>query len=242
MEWWDYVIKWRASSNGEFAPPGNKLFPVRDEDGGRALASASKPTPAALGFRVKSGWAMAVLLAEPASEPKLVRCQAILLSDPKIPRSKQPHHAALDRPGKEGKALAEKLCHVVAGAAKQSVQQLLERAAADGYGVVGAGLVVGSLADPATLHNEHIRAHGLEGQLFRTVLEDALGEQGIPYKVLLEKTAYMTASSALRKAPADAKRVIACLGMLHEGSWRAEEKLAALAAWTSLCACNKNAR
>jgi hypothetical protein len=206
---------------------------VRDEDGGRAVAKTSKPTPAALGFRVKSGWAMAVLLAGPSNAPKLVRCQAVLLSDPRIPQSKQPHHAALDL-GNEGKAIAEKLCRVVTGAAKQSVQELLEQAVADGYGVVGAGLVVGSLVDPATLHNEHIRAHGLEGQLFRTALEDALRERGLASTVLLEKNAYATASPTLRKSAPEAKKIIAGLGESHEGSWRAEEKLAALAAWMAL--------
>jgi hypothetical protein len=207
---------------------------VRDEDGGRALAKTSKPTSAALGFRVKSGWAMAVLLAGPSNAPKLVRCQAVLLSDPKIPQSKQPHHAALNLPEKEGKEVAEKLCRVVAGAAKQSVQQLLEQAVADGYSLLGAGLVVGSLVDPATLHNEHIRAHGLEGQLFRTALEEALREHGLPSRVLLEKNAYTTASPALRKSAPEAKKIIAGLGESHNGAWRAEEKLAALAAWIAL--------
>jgi hypothetical protein len=203
------------------------------------LVKTGKPNPAALGFRVKSGWAMAVLLAGPSNAPNLVRCQAVLLSDPKIPQSKQPHHAALDLPEKEGKATAEKLCRVVTGAAKQSVQELLEQAAADGYGVVGAGLVVGSLVDPATLHNEHIRAHGLEGQLFRTALGDALREQRLPSRVLLEKNAYITASPTLRKSAPEAKKIIAGLGESHEGSWRAEEKLAALAAWMALCAGSK---
>lgn len=206
------------------------------------MARDIKPVPAALGFRVKSGWAMAVLLARPASEPKLVRCQAILLSDPKIPQSKQPYHAALELPEKEGKALSKKLGKIVADAAKKSVSELVNQGIAEGYSVNGAGLVVGSLVDPATLHNEHIRAHGLEGQLFRTALEAALGEQGIPCKVLLEKTAYMTASSALRKSPAEAKREIVCLGESQEGSWRAEEKLAALAAWMALCVGKKKAR
>jgi hypothetical protein len=200
------------------------------------LARPCKPTPGALGFRVKSGWAMAVLLTGPSSAPKLVRCQTVLLSDPNIPESKQPHHAALDRPGKEGKTLAEKLCRVVTSAAKQSVQQLLDQAVADGYGVMGAGLVVGSLVDPATLHNEHIRAHGLEGQLFRTALEDALRERGLASRVLLEKNAYVMASPTLRKSAPEAKKIIAGLGESHEGSWRAEEKLAALAAWMALTA------
>jgi hypothetical protein len=205
------------------------------------LEAIPKAIPAALGFRVKSGWAMAVLLAGPWNAPKLVSCQAVLLSDPKIPQSKQPCHAALVLPEKKGKALRKKLEGIVAGAAKKSVHELLKQASAEGYGVFGAVLVVGSLVDPATLHNEHIRAHGLEGQLFRTTLEDALGEQGIPSKVLLEKTAYGTASSALGKSPTDTKRMIAGLGELQEGSWRAEEKLATLAAWMALAAGDKKA-
>jgi len=182
---------------------------------------------------------MAVLLAGPASAPKLVRCQAILLSDPKIPQSKQPYHAALELPEKEGKALTRKLRSVVAAAAKRSVKEILRQGTAEGYDVGRAWLVVGSLVDPATLHNEHIRAHGLEGQLFRTVLEDALREQGITCNVLLEKNAYLTAASALRKAASEAKRTIASLGESHEGSWRAEEKLAALAAWMALATSSK---
>jgi hypothetical protein len=198
------------------------------------LERIPKPIPAALGFRVKSGWAMAVLLVGPRNAPKLVKCQAVLLSDPRIPQSKQPCHAALELPGKEGKTLRKKLGRIVAGAAKKSVHELLRQASNEGHAVVGAGLVVGSLVDPRTLHNEHIRAHGLEGQLFRTVLRDALCAQEIPCQMLLEKTAYITASAALSKSPTDTKRIVAGLGELHEGSWRAEEKLAALAAWMAL--------
>ena len=194
----------------------------------------TKPIPAGLGFRVKSGWAMSVLLAGPSAAPKLIQCRAVLLSDPKIPQSKQPYHAALELPEQEAKAVARKLTKVVKDAAKKSVRELLKQASELKYDVRGAGLVVGSLVDPATLHNEHIRAHGLEGQLFRTALERAFGAQKISCTVLLEKSAYTTASLALRKSPAEAKRAIASLGDAQEGSWRAEEKLAALAAWMAL--------
>lgn len=190
--------------------------------------------PAALGFRVKSGWAMAVMLAGPSNAPKLAACQTVLLSDPKIPQSKQPYHAGLDLPGEEGKAIAKELGRVVVGATKKSVMELLKQANANGYRVAGAGLVVGSLVDPATLHNEHIRAHGLEGQLFRTALEDALREQNLRYKVFVEKDALSTASALLQVSAAKAKSVIASLGDSQEGAWRAEEKLAALAAWVAL--------
>jgi hypothetical protein len=198
------------------------------------LLKSGKPIPAALGFRVKSGWAMAVLLAGSSNAPKLVRCQGILLSDPGIPQSKQPYHAALDLAEREGKTLTQKLRNVVASAAKKSVHELLKQATTESYGVAGAGLVVGSMVDPATLHNEHIRAHGLEGKLFRSVLEDAFRAQKIPCESFLEKDAYRTAALVLKTPASQITRGIAALGSAHDGSWRSEEKLAALAAWVVL--------
>jgi hypothetical protein len=194
----------------------------------------TKPIPAGVGFRVKSGWAMAALVAGSGDKPQLVICRSVLLSDPKIPQSKQPHHAALELPEKEGTEVTQKLRSVVRDAAKKSVEEFLKEAADARYDVRGAALVVGSLVDPATLHNEHIRAHGLEGQLFRTVMEDALKAQKIPCSAFLEKGVYDVAAPILRKTEAEAKRTIAALGESHEGSWRAEEKLAALAAWAAL--------
>ena len=202
------------------------------------MAREVEPVPSALGFRVKSGWAMAALLAGSASEPLLVMCKPALLSDPQVPQSKQPHHAELRNPGKEGKTATQKLRSVVRAAARKSVKELLQEAQAARYEVRRAALVVGSMVDPATLHNEHIRAHGLEGQLFRTVLEDALATQKISCSLFLEKTAYDAAAPVLRKTAAQIKRAITKLGESHEGSWRAEEKLAALAAWVAL-ASNK---
>jgi hypothetical protein len=198
------------------------------------LGRDAKAMPAALGFRVKSGWAMAALLCGPISSPRLLSCRPVLLSDPKEPDSKQPYHAALELSDQEAPVLVRKLRKIVADAAKRSVAELLQQSAIGGCDVRAAALVVGSLVDPASLHNEHIRAHALEGQLFRTVLEDAFRANDIPCAVLLEKTAYATAAAALGKTPPEAKRIAAAFGDSHQGSWRAEEKLAALAAWMSL--------
>jgi hypothetical protein len=194
----------------------------------------TKATPAALGFRVKSGWAMAVLLAYADNSPTLIQCAPALLSDPQVPATKQPYHAALELPTKEAKAMIQKLAKLVSTAAKRSVKELLDEAEEAGYEVQGAAVVVGSLVDPASLHNEHIRAHGLEGQLFRTVLADAFEARGIRCSVFLEKEAYARASEKLGITEEAARRTVARIGELHEGSWRAEEKMAALAAWIAL--------
>lgn len=168
------------------------------------------------------------------NSPTLVRCAPALLSDPQVPATKQPYHAALELPPKEAKATAQKLVKLVSAAAQHSVKELLEEAAEAGYDVQGAGIVVGSLADPASLRNEHIRAHGLEGQLFRTVLEDAFESRGIRCSVFVEKEAYARASEKLGCTEEAARRAVARIGESHEGSWRAEEKMAALAAWVAL--------
>jgi hypothetical protein len=198
------------------------------------MARETKPIPAALGFRVKSGWAMAVLLAGNADDLRIVKCEPILLSDAKVPQTKQPYHAALELPETEGRAVARRLCKIVAQAARESVKALLKEAAAAGYRVSGAGLIVGSLVDPMTLNNDHMRAHGLEGELFRTVVEEALASENIPYAVLVEKEAYRGAGMLLDRSPEETRSVIANLGKSREGSWRAEEKLAALGAWAML--------
>ena len=187
-------------------------------------------TPAALGFRVKSGWAQAVLLAGPANSPRLVTCRVALLSDPAEPNSKQPYHLALELPEKEVTASVRKLRKLISCAAKNSVAALIKCADTAGFAVCGAALVVGSMVDPASLHNDHIRAHALEGQLFRNVLEEAFLEREIPCRVLLEKTAYSAAAKELGKTKPQLISLAAKLGDSHDGSWRAEEKLAALAA------------
>lgn len=203
------------------------------------MAKAVQQKLAALGFRVKSGWAMAVLLAGPSQSPNLVKCGPIQLSDPNIPRSRQPYHAALPHAIEKRDAITRELTGVVREAAEKSVKELLEESAEAGYEVRRATLVVGSLVDPATLHNDHMKAHGFEGQLFRTVLEEAFRARGISCGVLLEKGAYEAAAQALGLTAAKAKNSIAKWGESHEGSWRAEEKLAALGAWMALCARGK---
>src|SRR2546422_9706321 len=58
----------------------------------------------ALGCRVKSGWATAVLVEGPARAPRVIDRRAIELSDAQGPTSRQPYHAVRDaRPGQAAK-------------------------------------------------------------------------------------------------------------------------------------------
>jgi hypothetical protein len=56
-----------------------------------------KTRRAALGFRVKSGWAASVLLAGSVRAPELCDSRIIELSDPHDPTTRQPYHAAMGK-------------------------------------------------------------------------------------------------------------------------------------------------
>jgi len=116
----------------------------------------------------------------------------------------------------------------------RSVDALLEDERLAGMRCRGAGLVVGSVIDPARVGNLHIRAHASEGQLFRTILADALNAHGIACDVIVDKTLAKFAAHGLRRTDAAIARAVAALGKTYGGTWRAEEKAACTAAWLAL--------
>jgi len=191
-------------------------------------------TQAAVGFRVKSGWATAVLLAGPARAPHVVDRRVIALSDPAVPTSRQPYHAVMGAARANRAKIERRLRSVVAKITRQSVRQLLQEYRKTGHPVRRVALVVGSNIDPARIANDHIRAHALEGRLFRTVLEQACRSLGLKSSVLIERNAYPAGATVFRRSEARLKHAVTELGRAIEGPWRADEKTAALAAWMTL--------
>jgi hypothetical protein len=123
---------------------------------------------------------------------------------------------------------------IVERVTRRSLAALLREYRRGGRAVRGLALVVGSIIDPATIGNDHIRAHALEGQLFRTALERAARARGVPCATLVERTLYETAAARLKRSPGELKRTVTALGDGVAGSWRADEKAATLAAWLVL--------
>ena len=193
-----------------------------------------KPRPAALGFRVKSGWAAAVLLTGTASSPKLCDVRRLDLSEPRLPETRQPYHAAMGKLETDTTKINRRESFV-RSVAQQSIATLLADYRAKGYAISRAGLVVGSQIDPDSIANAHIRAHAFEGQLFRSVLEEVLQTCGIRTGIVIERNAYAQAAAKLKESNENVRRMIQNFGRAVQGPWRAEQKLAALAAWVALC-------
>jgi len=188
---------------------------------------------AALGFRVKSGWAAAVLLTDSAHLPQLCDVQRIDLSDPRLPETRQPYHAAMGRLETDTRKINRRV-DVVRRIAEKSIAKLLAGYRQQNFTIKRAALVVGSQIDQHSVTNPHIRAHALAGQLFRSVLQASLHTHRILSDVLIERDAYDQATAELKQSNENVRRVIQNFGRDTKAPWRAEQKLAAVAAWVAL--------
>jgi hypothetical protein len=211
-------------------------------EGGSICLAASRPGDSrkrdmkdlSIGFRVKSGWAAAVLLTASDREPRVVERRRVQLADPAVPDSAQPYHLALELPKAAGAKVIARLIKSTRSFAGHAISDLVKDCERQGYLVRAAGLVVGSDADPQKIKNDHIRAHAEEGRLFRVVIEEPLRQIALEPMVTPEKYLYETASKILGVEEARLKLELKSLGRTVSGSWRAEDKSATLAAWIAL--------
>ena len=175
-----------------------------------------------------------MLVEGPARSPRAIDRRTIELSDARVPTSRQPYHAVRDaRPGQAAK-LERRLRGLVERVTKRSLGALLKEYRRQGRPVRRVALVVGSLIDPARIGNDHIRAHALEGQLFRTALERAARAARLPCTTRVERSLYDTAATRLKRSREALRRAVTDLGDALGGPWRADEKAATLAAWLAL--------
>jgi hypothetical protein len=193
-----------------------------------------KPPSAAIGFRVKTGRAIAVIVAGPVEAPRVLDRRTVQLWDAAVPETQEPYHAALDLPEKEAARVIDRVTRAVQRTADQRLRELAEVLRGGGHRLTGVGLVVGSDIDPAKLGNLHVRAHALEGRLFRRVLEKAAGEMDVPWLTLVERELYDKSAAALGQPAATLRRIAAELGRPLGSPWGAEEKTASTAALVAL--------
>ena len=188
---------------------------------------------AALGLTVKSGWASAVLLTRAGGSLRVADSRIVLLSDPAVPDARQPYHAGFGTARAAGAGLSHLLASVKRFGRK-SLSDLLRQYADAGHQIRGAGIVVGSLADPRTIGNDHIRIHALEGQLFRTVVTTSLARRRVACSIWRDRDLPGLAGERLRKSEHAVRAALVELKPADPGPWRAEQKAAALAAWMVL--------
>lgn len=192
----------------------------------------SVAVPCAVGVRVKSGWAAVVLLAGPKSAPRVLDSRIIELSDPDVADSRQPYHAGFGT-AQSDLAKVARLVRGIERFSRASLAAVIAEYRKRGR-LRGAGVVVPSLTDPATIASPHMRAHANEGQLFRTVVLDGVRRSRLPARFILERDVFEHLGRALRRSSVRLKAAVTALGDGVVGPWRAEQKVATAAAWLVL--------
>lgn len=187
----------------------------------------------AVGVRVKSGWAATVVLGGPPGSPQVLDSFTLNLSDAAVPATRQPYHAGMGV-AQTNTARLGQLIKLVERCARRSVAQLVRTCRANGRRIRGVGIVVGSDIDPQRIANPHIRAHASEGRLFRTVIERAAKRHALRTVTTVERDMMPLAAIALGQSEGALRRAVTELGGPASGPWRAEQKMAALAAWMIL--------
>jgi hypothetical protein len=188
----------------------------------------------AIGLRVKTGRATAVVMTGPASAPRVLSRKSLQLWDPAVPESHQPWHAEFELPAEESALIVPKALEAVERVALSALRELVGEVQTGQGAKLGISLVAGSATDPESIRNPHMRAHAREGQLFPHALAAAARTMRIPAVMMVESEVFATAAAKLGKSPGAIKIAVAEMGRAVGKPWSAEEKCAAAAAWITL--------
>jgi hypothetical protein len=193
---------------------------------------------AAVGFRVHSGWAAAVVLCGPVDAPVVVDRRKIQLVKIYSYAYRQPYHTAERMPRQDGIKFIRGVQSEAKRLATASLRLLQAELAEGGFKIVRSALLLASgraLPELEKILASHALIHSADGELFRDSLRAACGTCEVPVEGIREKELLAPASSkALGVQHATLKRRIAALGKALGPPWSQDEKFAALAAWLTL--------
>ena len=126
---------------------------------------------ASIGFRLHSGWAVAVTVAGSIASPSVVDRRRMQLVKDFTYKFRQPYHTAAQMPRKEAAEFIKKVETEARDLARSEIDALQRRLARVGYGVVGCGLLLSSgreLPVLAQILASHALIHTADGELSET--------------------------------------------------------------------------
>ena len=189
---------------------------------------------AAIGLRVKTGRAIAVVVRGPADSPHLIKRTELILHDPRVPATFQPYHEVMDLPWNESLVKVKPFIGAIEKVATKALSDLIRELQSEGLKVIGVGIAGSADRDLSKIGSFHIRAHAAEGLLFRQVLEFAARANRLPHRTFIEKTLTTQAISELGVTVAKLNSSLTTLGRTLGPPWRSDQRVAATVALLTL--------
>jgi hypothetical protein len=192
---------------------------------------------AAIGFRVHSGWAMAVAVSGSKRRPEVLARLRLEMVDGQSPGGKQPYHRAAELKFSDAENLVSSATTAANKMAAKALRNFISQLSEQEVRIVSAGVLAGSgrpLGDLQSVLASHPTIHTAEGELFRNALLHACGACTLPANRIREKELVARAVGDLRL---DQQQITARLQQMSQKvgrPWTQDEKFAALTAWLLL--------
>jgi hypothetical protein len=187
------------------------------------------PKPAALGFKLHTGWAMLVALTgNPAKFEILLRRRIeLLLPDDVIPRFV--YHKAAELSLTQATKLIQQAEAAACDAGRAAVNEALDHLRSIGVSVKAAGIASASKpvpADPSAVLRSHPMIHTAEAALFRRALASACEDSGLAVTSAREREVWGQAAKASGMKEAFVRKRIEDLRKSVGAPWGSDQKLA----------------
>ena len=198
---------------------------------------------AAIGISAHLGWAATATITVGRPGLRVLRTDRLEIAGPDDRAAKEPYHVA---GGFEGLERVPRPANPEAGlkhglqrqrrSTRRATSEIEGALAAVGHRIAFVAILVSRGRPAATFEQaigSHTQIHIEEGIAVRESLRLALTRSGNPVENLDQKTIWSTASEELGRPAEDLLAQLSALRPDNEGSWRKEEKTAALAAWVA---------
>jgi hypothetical protein len=172
---------------------------------------------ATVGFRARSGWAVAVAVAQGA----VIDRRRIELCDCLVAGSAQPYHAVAKKPLPEAEAYLKRCSGISAAMAEAELRKFMADLAAGGYRIAGCSILLASgrpSSDLAKILGSHPMIHTAEGEFYREAIREGCRRCGLRVDGIKERELCSRIDET------------AGLGKALGPPWRRDEKLCCLAA------------
>jgi hypothetical protein len=189
---------------------------------------------AAIGFRAKTGRAIAVVIAGDAKSPAFVWRGEVTLVEPDARVG--PYHEVMGLPWDKATVALQSVVSAIEAIAKAMLGEMIREMRSRDAEVAFVGVVGSPARNLEKIGNPHIRAHAAEGILFRRVLEVAAMRNHLECSAFSEEELNAQASPLLG-TPDEVRSALGVMGRSAGAPWRADERLAATAAWMTLENC-----
>jgi hypothetical protein len=192
---------------------------------------------AAVGFRVHSGWAAAVVVSVEKGAPTVLARQRVHLVDTFTYEFRQPYHTAEKMLQGQAREFISRMQAEARRLAYHAIRELESRTQEQGMKLTRCGLLLASgrpLPNLEKILASHALIHTADGELFREAILHASDRCGLSNFTVKDRELLDGAGKAFRLKSDALLRRVTELGRPFGSPWSQDEKFATLAAWLSL--------